>query len=256
MPPKKREHPRTGPDSWQNDPARPSVSRTKARGTGDAAKERNLEAFIDHPTDDKGRRICYADISGKNRSGNKHCQLDAGRGTNHVGWGKCHLHGGNTPTLENNAAMYAGGGVVKEMTKGFGAPPPRIDPHEGLLQEVANSFGIVAFLRQRLDMFDLNLGNEPLSAAKKELIELYDKQRTMAVRAAKMAIDAGIAEQRVQMERDKGMLLFEVLKDVFSKLNLTADQQRMLPLLVPAALRRLVEPEFTEMGDQRALPSG
>jgi hypothetical protein len=251
VPPKKRQHPRTGPDSWQNTDGRESVNRTKAGGDGPAAKERNQEAYLDHPTDDKGRKICFAKI-GKN----KHCQLDAGRGTNHPNFGKCSLHGGNTPTLEINAAMYAGGEVVKQMTKGFGAPPPKLDPHEALLQEVANSFGIVAFLRQRLDMYDLELGEKVLDPAKKELVELYDKQRTMAVRTAKMAIDAGIAEQRVAMERAKGMLLVDVLKEVFAGLNLSVEQQKLLPLLVPAALRRLTEPEFTPIADPPALPGG
>lgn len=249
MPPKKRAHPRTGPTSWQNDPERDSVNRTKARGDSDNAKSHNREVFLDHPTDARGRKICFAKLPGRN----KHCQLDAGRDTNHPGFGKCSLHGGNTPTLETNAAMYAGGEVIKKMTKGFGAAPPRIDPHEGLLQEVANSFGIVAFLRQRLDMFDLDLGAKVLDPAKKELIELYDKQRTMAVRAAKMAIDAGIAEQRVQLERDKAGLLVEVLKEVFAGLNLSVEQQRLIPTLVPVALRKLVETPITHPAE---LPAG
>lgn len=249
MPPKKREHPRTGPGSWQNDTGRDTVNRTKARGTSENAKARNQEAFIDHPTDDKGRKICFAKLAGRG----KHCQLDAGRGTNHQGWGKCSLHGGNTPTLEINAAMYAGGEVIKKMTKGFGDAPARLDPHEGLLQEVANSFGIVAFLRQRIDMYDLELGAKVLDPAKKELIELYDKQRTMAVRTAKMAIDAGIAEQRVQLERDKASLLVEVLKEVFAGLALSVEQQRLIPTLVPMALRKLVEAPITHPAE---LPSG
>jgi len=254
MPPKKRQHPRTGPNSWQNEHDRDSVNRTKARGDSDNARAHNREVFTEHPTDAKGRKICNADISGKNRSGNKHCQLDAGRGTNHIGFGKCSLHGGNTPTLETNAAMYAGGEVIKKMTQGFGEAPPELDPHEALLQEVANSFGIVAFLRQRIDMYDLKLGEQVLDPAKQQLIELYDKQRTMAVRTAKMAIDAGIAEQRVQLERAKGQLLVDVLKDVFAGLHLTVEQQRLLPTLVPAALRRLTEPEFTLTAETPALP--
>jgi hypothetical protein len=228
----------------------------KARGTSDSAKAHNRDTFIEHPTDDKGRKICNAKLQGKNRSKNKHCQLDAGRGTQHPGFGKCSLHGGNTPTLESNAGMLAGGEVIAKMSKGFGAPPPKIDPHEALLQEVANSFGIVAFLRQRLDMYDLKLGEKVLEPAKQQLIELYDKQRTMAVRTAKMAIDAGIAEQRVELERAKGMLLVEVLKEVFAKLGLSVDQQRLLPSVVPAALRRLTEPDFTPMVEQKALPGG
>lgn len=252
MPPKKREHRRTGPKSWQNDtePGRESVNRTKARGNSESARAHNQEVFLDHPTDDKGRKICFAKLS---TGRNKHCQLDAGRGTNHPGFGKCSLHGGNTPTLEINAAMYAGGEVVKKMTKGFGEAPARLDPHEGLLQEVANSFGIVAFLRQRIDMYDLKLGEKVLDEAKRELIELYDKQRTMAVRTAKMAIDAGIAEQRVQLERDKAGLLVEVLKEVFAGLMLTVEQQRLIPTLVPVALRRLTEPAFTPPAE---LPAG
>lgn len=229
-----------GPGAWQNQPDRGAQGRVTSP-----------EQYLDHPKDASGRNICYAKISGKN----KHCQLDAGRGTGHFGYGACSLHGGNTPTLETNGARKAGGEIIMKMAKGYGMPV-KIDPHQALLDEVARCAGHVAFLKDRIDFFELELGTQVLVPAMEQLIEMYRQERLMLTKAAKMAIDAGIAEQRVAMERAKGMLLVDVLKEVFGGLQLTVEQQRLLPTLVPAALRRLTEPGLTLSDEPLQLPGG
>jgi len=114
---------------------------------------------------------------------------------------------------------------------------------EALLQEVRRTFPEVGFLQDRISMFDLKLGAEVLTEAKRELIELYQKERLMLAKIAKAAVDAGIAQERVQLEREKGVKLVEVLREVFDGLGLSIEQQRLLPILVPAALRKLTEPQ-------------
>ena len=245
MPPKLR-HRRTGPESWQNDDAKPADVNRHGR------KPKGQPEYLDHPQNDKGENIC-----GARKKNNKICDLPAGQYTDHVGWGKCSFHGGNTPTLRTSAALYMGGEVIHRMTNAYGlGGPVEISPGEALLQEVRRSAGHVGFLQDRINMFELKLGEEVMTEAKRELIELYQKERLMLAKIAKAAVDAGIAQERVQLEREKGVRLVEVLREVFDGLGLSIEQQRLLPILVPAALRKLTETPATMQLEQPKQLSG
>lgn len=245
MPPKRR-HRRTSEESWQNDDAKPADVNRHGR------KPKGQPEYLDHPRNAKGENIC-----GAKKNTGKICELPAGQYTDHIGWGKCSFHGGNTPTLRTSAARYMGGEIIERMTNAYGlGGPVEISPQEALLQEVRRSAGHVGFLQDRLNMFDLELGKKPLDEAKKELLELYQKERLMLAKIAKAAVDAGIAQERVQLEREKGVKLVEVLREVFEGLGLTLDQQRLLPVLVPAALRKLTEPKTVMQLEQPPQLSG
>jgi hypothetical protein len=246
VPPRKRQHRRTNGESWQNDPDKPAEVNRHDR------KPKGQPEYLDHPKNAKGENIC-----GGRKSNGKICELTAGLYTDHIGWGKCSFHGGNTPTLRTSAARYMGGEVIDRMTNAYGlGGPVEITPQEALLQEVRRSAGHVGFLKDRLNMFDLKLGEEVLSEAKRELVELYQKERLMLVKVAKAAVDAGIAQERVQLEREKGVKLVEVLRKVFDGLSLSIEQQRLLPILVPAALRELTEPKTVMQLEQPPQLSG
>lgn len=246
MPPRKRKHRRTGPESWQNDEVKPADVNRHGR------KPKGQPEYLDHPRNAKGENIC-----GAKKSTGKICELTAGMYTDHLGWGKCSFHGGNTPTLRTSAARYMGGEVIERMSNAYGlGGPVEISPQEALLQEVRRSAGHVGFLQDRINMFELNLGTEVLPEAKRELIELYQKERLMLAKIAKAAVDAGIAQERVQLEREKGVKLVEVLREVFDGLGLSLEQQRLLPILVPAALRKLTEPQTTMQLEQPKQLSG
>lgn len=246
MPPRKRNHRRTSEESWQNNDVKPAEVNRHGR------KPKGQPEYLDHPKNAKGENICAA-----NKSDGKKCQLTAGLYTDHVGWGKCSFHGGNTPTLRTSAAKYMGGEVIERMTNGYGvAGPVDITPEDALLQEVRRCSGHVGFLQDRLNMFDLQLGTKALDEAKKELVELYQKERLMLAKVAKAAIDAGVAVAKVQLEREKGVKLVEVLREVFDGLGLSVEQQRLLPVLVPAALRKLTEPQTVMQLPQPAQLNG
>lgn len=244
MPPKRR-HPRTTSESWQNDDEKPAEVNRHDR------KRKGEPQYLDHPKNAAGEHICGA----KKQRGI--CELPAGQLTDHIGYGKCSFHGGNTPTLRTSAARYMGGDVIDRMTNAYGlGGPVEISPQEALLQEVRRSAGHVGFLQDRLNLFDLKLGEEVLAEAKRELLELYQKERLMLAKIAKAAVDAGIAQERVQLEREKGVKLVEVLREVFDALGLSIEQQRLLPVLVPAALRKLTEPKTVMQLEQPPQLSG
>jgi hypothetical protein len=246
VPPRKREHRRTGEDSWQNNPEKPAEVNRHGR------KPKGEPEYLDHPKNANGQNIC-----GANTQRGKKCQLPAGQKTDHENYGKCSFHGGNTPTLRASAAKYMGGEVIDRMTNAYGlGGPVKITPEDALLQEVARSSGHVGFLQDRINMFDLKLGEEVLSEAKAELIEMYQKERLMLTKVAKAALDAGVAMAKVQMERQKGVQLVEVLREVFDSLGLSVEQQRMLPVLVPQALRKLTEPKAVMQLEQPPLLNG
>lgn len=245
MPPRKRNHRRTGPDSWQNDDTKPAEVNRHGR------KPQGQPEYLDHPKNAAGENICGARKTAGGKKPATICELPAGQYTDHVGFGKCSFHGGNTPTLRTSAALYMGGEVIHRMTNAYGlGGPVEISPSEALLQEVRRSAGHVGFLQDRINMFELKLGEEVLPEAKRELIELYQKERLMLAKIAKAAVDAGIAQERVQLEREKGVKLVEVLREVFDGLGLSIEQQRLLPILVPAALRKLTEPQVTMQLEQ------
>lgn len=247
MPPRKREYRRTNPQSWQNDPDKDSEVNRHGR------KRKGEKTYLDHPKNEQGVNICYANLD---KGG--HCQLAAGRFTDHEGYGKCSLHGGNTPTLRASAANYVGGEIIHRMTQAYGyGGPLELTPHDALLQEVRRGGGHVAHLQERLNLLSLQLGTEVMTPAQVELLELYQKERLMLVKNAKTAVDAGVAEARVQLERDKGVLLVQALREVFDGLGLSVEQQRLLPTLVPAALRKLTEPVARMQIEQaETLPDG
>src|SRR3954471_7264732 len=83
---------------------------------------------------------------GRNRHGTQ-CKRPAGWGTDHVGWGRCKLHGGNTP----NGRRYA------YRLEALGSMPRRgggvwVEPTDALLFCVHREAGRQAWLRAMLEV--------------------------------------------------------------------------------------------------------
>jgi len=259
MPPQKRKHPRTTNKSWQNNPEKPSeVNRQSARKTDPARAEKDSATFREHPKNEQGQNICYAE-----KSNGLHCQLPAGQRTDHEGWGRCSFHGGNTPTLRTNAARYMGGEIIDRMTNSYGyGGPIDLDPHEALLQEVRRAGGHVAWIADRINFWQLVEGQgkdqklRALTAVEQEWLELYHKERILLTKVAKTALDAGVAEERVRLAREQGMNLVGALNQIFDALGLTVEQRRLIPQVVPRVLRELTQPQSVMQIEQPPMRDG
>lgn len=143
------------------------------------------------------------------------CQLRAGWGTDHVGIGRCKLHGGNTPDHRKQAnGIKAAAAVVT-----FGLPR-EIDPQTALLEEVHRTAGHVAYLGQvvrdleQSDLKQLDAGERFEKPA--VWVEMYERERTHLVKVAATCISAGIAERQVRLAEDQGRQLANVLRDVLA----------------------------------------
>jgi hypothetical protein len=176
----------------------------------------------------EAKRLCGA----KNRSGGT-CGNTAGKGTNHLGWGQCANHLGNTPSgirfAEQQRAIAEGRRYITER---------EVDPLEAILSGVRLAAGI-------RDSYMTELGQVPPEDDEKFerlRIELRRSNREL-VQAGKAAVDAGVAERLVQLhERIAGALsaAVEVLLAQFvSKMlgrPLTDDERRTAVAIVVGRL--------------------
>lgn len=240
------------PESWQTSQNNPSVGRRDSNLSNlppEKAARRRYEVYREHPKDAQGNNVCWA----KKKNGT-HCMQPAGKNTNHPGYGKCSFHGGNTPTLAKAAAYHAGADVIDRMSMSYGyGLPIDIDPQEALVQEVQRSAGTVFWLQDRISLWELadddgNLRRLPTEEQQWWMDE-YLRQRQHLSKVAKMAVDAGVAERRVQLAEQQGQILVSVLNQVFDQLSLTVEQRRLIPQIVPRVIRDAMQPQPTFVGE-------
>jgi len=233
---------RKNKDVWQNQPNRKATNAKVNSSSKRKSPEELAKIYKDHPKDAQGRNICWA-----KKNDGSHCTLPAGSRTEHEGWGKCSFHGGNTPTLSSQAGLYMGVEIA-QMTVSYGyGGPILLHPHEALLQEVARAGGHVAWLADRIGLWDMTdeEGNltKPINDVQQQWIDLYHKERAILVKVAKTALDAGIDERRVRMAESQGKQIMEILNKAFDALGLSVEQRKMIPMVVPGLLRSYVEPK-------------
>ncbi len=122
------------------------------------------------------------------------CRKVAGQGTDHVGWGRCHKHGGNTPSgKQYGAAEQAKGEAAK-----LGVELP-VDPHEALSAVVGIFAGQVRWLQRKVGELD-----EGEALTKDELhptIRAMNGVLEQWQRSAKAAADAGSRSGRCNLTR-------------------------------------------------------
>lgn len=173
----------------------------------------------------------------KGRSG-KPCGLPAGHGTEHVGTGRCKLHGGSTPSHVNKARRE----VAEEAVRTFGLPV-ETTPQEALLAEVSRTAGHVKWLGDivaELEKADVvngitktvqlpNGGRRVEAAAAVTVwVRLYQQERDRLVRVCDVAIRAGVAERAVRLAEQQAMLVADVLRGVLADMGVdpTSDEAR------------------------------
>jgi len=193
------------------------------------------------------------------------CQEPAGNGTSHPGVGYCKWHGGNTESGRKAAARTAGAAYVEKFKADvllFGGDKDlvNITPEQAILEEVRRSVAMVRFLEQAIAkwQFDANpqagdgLGGLPTLVDEtfkgnstftdeREWLLLYRAEREHAVKVARMAIDAGIAQRLVTIAEDQGRTLAIAIRMVLDALNLTPDQIAAVPRIVPPILRQVTQ---------------
>jgi hypothetical protein len=184
-------------------------------------------------------RACAA----KTRGGGV-CRKEAGWGTDHIGFGRCKLHGGMAPSGRVAAKRQAAAEAV--VTYGL---PRDIDAWTALEEELCRTAGHVAWLSglvADLEQRDLKQYQHTDAGGTIERpaiwVELYQRERTHLTNVAKTCVSLGMDERRVQLAEDQGQLIAGVLRGVLTELGVIDHPE------APAIVRR----HLTLIAGQRA----
>ncbi len=181
------------------------------------------------------------------------CREPAGKGTGHLGTGRCRRHGGNAPTGQIAAARE----YTNDQFRRFGEPL-HVRPSVALVDEVARTSGMIKLIEDEVARVVDETGRPILvdtngmNPAPNPLVLLYIKEREHLVRAARTAIESGV---EVEMESvatayaDRILDVVErVVGDVAGQLGLDPDS----PMVVEAIGRALAR----FVGDEDRLAIG
>lgn len=166
-------------------------------------------------TNASARRFCEA----KKRQGPGRCKKTAGWGTDHVGWGSCKLHGGNTASGRTAAAREEAAAEAVRLGVAI-----ETDPHEALAAIVAIIAGQVRFLQARVEELGESeaLTEDALHPTIRALNSVLDQWR----HAAKAAADAGVAKRRADLDEMVVAGLSEAMRRAVADVpSLTAQQE-------------------------------
>jgi hypothetical protein len=119
------------------------------------------------------------------------CGKTAGFGTDHVGWGNCKHHGGNSPNGKAHAARLQ----AKAEGARLGLEVP-LDPADALSLAVRLVGGQVSYLRSKLAEAEEADDDASLRALSSTFASALDQ----LARVGKLAADAGIDERRLQLD--------------------------------------------------------
>lgn len=162
-----------------------------------------------------------------NREG-KPCSNRAGKGTDHVGVGRCRSHGGSTPSGRAHGARLK---ALAELGPMGGEVD--VNPLDALLYTVRRGSGLAALYRLQAEACAAD-GRDAAMYADLEAKALGDLARW-----AKMAIDAGVAERMVRIAEGTGERLASALEDALEGVELAPGQRQAIVQRFAGSLARL-----------------
>lgn len=175
----------------------------------------------------------------------------------------CRFHGSANARSRQAAARRLAEAEAARQVATLGLPID-ITPTDALLEEVRWTAGHVAWLRGKVAELDpepgrvtddghnpgtaltwgttkVKIGGDDagITAEAKPSIwyELYARERDHLVKVAGAALKAGVEERRVRLAEQQGDLVALAITRILDALNLTPDQQALVPEVVPAQLR-------------------
>jgi hypothetical protein len=185
----------------------------------------------------------------------KRCEMPAGQGTNHPGYGACSVHGGNAPQSQLTAA--------KQMARVMGLPI-EVTPHEALLYCVHITAGAVDYCNGMIEELEDAVvtptvethkewmggedggGSSTTIVYKEQELNLWIKARDDYVeklsRFSKMALDARIDERMISLAENQAAMMRPIFVAVFTDLQLTDEQRAKAPDILRKHLLPLEEP--------------
>lgn len=179
----------------------------------------------------------------------------------------CVTHGGRTQATGAAVTRYRNEAIAEHAANMLGIVDYDITPTEALLQEVREAAANVAFLRARVQAVvgeqDLDDPNHPLiygQTSEKTIsasqfpgtdeehapgvniwYQMYQSERERMVRAAQMALRAGVEERRVRLAEMGADVIIGRLRQILNALDLTPQQLAQADIVVPIQIAGLAQ---------------
>lgn len=179
----------------------------------------------------------------------------------------CIRHGGRTQATGAAVTRFRNEQVAEHAANMLGIVDYDITPTEALLQEVRESAANVAFLRARVQEMvgeqDLDDPTHPLiwgQAEEKDTnasqfpgtdstfrtgahvwFQMYQSERERMVRAAAMALRAGVEERRVRLAEMGADVIVGRIRQILNALDLTPAQVSSADIVVPMQIAALAK---------------
>jgi hypothetical protein len=198
----------------------------------------------------------------KLRGGTGRCRKHAGWGTSHVGWGACRLHSGSTRSqVLHSAKLEAEAMALRVM-----GVEVSIAPEDALQKCIDITHGEIVYCDMRIGSLREAEAATPISSERQHeeldrhgaVHELSDRTSESTAqlhiwittkqgavdrlaRYAKMALDAGVEERRVQLGERRAEIIATVILAVVGQLVMSAEQRARVPALLAEHVGRFDE---------------
>ena len=191
--------------------------------------DQRLESPAQRVKSGKPKKLC-----GQSKFDGNTCTRVAGAGTDHPGYGWCSSHGGRS----EDGIRLATHERARELGEFYGLPKD-VHPGDVLLIETRRTAGHVEFLRDLIGKLENEDAEAGPSEVLKEWLGIYHFERTHLTKTAKMALDAGVQERMVSLAEAQGAMVADAIERILTQLQLTDQQRRLVPLVVPTILRQM-----------------
>jgi hypothetical protein len=200
----------------------------------------------------------YERCGARNRVGGT-CQLKAGWGTDHPNFGRCRIHGGNTPSGQKHGHRQAAEAAVR--TFGIGGDGTD-DPIDALMQILRHATAAAAFCEEQIGQLEPDQLIRGTRSVRRTVtsggeggdytttvteagtlispwLELLARQQDRITKVSAVLLQHGVDELALQIEQQAVTDLVSVIRGILDDLHLTAEQQARVPEVVPTRLRAL-----------------
>lgn len=209
----------------------------------------NDDPYRTGQTAENGRPIC-----GARKKNNQPCGASPKKG-----YTRCHRHGGAAPAAKRKAKQRNQENAAREILGTIDPDAPREHPVETLLNLIQAKAAEVAWLRSIVkEQTEEQLvwgevehqdGIGPMGVVDMKTYKAEQNQWWKLLREAEnqlaqwtaSAAKAGVEERAITLAEGHASMITTALNRVFAQLQLNAEQQKLIPIVVPTVLRELSE---------------
>lgn len=159
------------------------------------------------------------------------CTMPAGCGTLHPGTGPCRRHGGNSRRERTTGALMTAHAIARVLD---------VDPWEVLEVAMRRAYGWSAWYQGKIATAESDEDILP-GGRLYDCVKAAERTTEQAIRYAKMALDAGVAERQVQQVELQGQLIAQVLNATLHELGMSDADEIKARGIMEKALRQLSE---------------